>query len=76
MFIAKISPSQEYWLPRIKLKYRNLGWLDVDTEMYSFSDCLVYQRPTIRIKFEKDKQFMVIEVDFLGQETIRSEGKL
>jgi hypothetical protein len=76
MFIAKISPGQEYWLPRIKLKYKNLGWLDVDTEMYSFSDCVVYQRPMIRIRFEKDKQFMVVEVNFLGQETIESKGEI
>jgi hypothetical protein len=76
MLNAKISPSQVYWLPKVLLKYKNLGWLDVDIRLVSYSDAIIYERPDIRIHFEKDNQFMNIYIDHLGREKFMNQGDL
>lgn len=75
MFIAKLSPSQRYWLPKVLLEYQNKGWLDVDCDIRSTSTVMVYHKPYIQIRFEKDKLYKVITIDFLGKIVVILEGE-
>jgi hypothetical protein len=65
---AKISPSQVYWLPKVLLKYRNEGWLDIDVRLMSISQAKEYLQADIRIVFEKDKHTLIVYIDHLGKQ--------
>jgi hypothetical protein len=64
---AKISPSQVYWLPKVLLKYRNEGWLDIDVRMISFIDTDEHLKADIRIVFEKDKDSLSVYISYIGK---------
>ena len=76
MFIAKMSPSQVYWLNKIIDKYKANKQIDVEVTMQSFSDCIVYNQSDIRIRFEKDNDYKVINIDYLGREILVTEEKV
>jgi hypothetical protein len=76
MFIAKLSPSQRYWLPKVLLEYQNLGWLDVDCDIRSYSKSIAYEQADIYIRFEKNDKFIIVTIDYLGKVVPILEGEL